>query len=147
MNNELVALFNEAWSWTRQSFVAITAINPFGHMILRDAEGHYAHCDPEMLTLTQVALGDEALFEYMAAPDVREIWEAKDFIEQAESLLGKIDAGRIYSWKIAPVLGGDFIPENMTTMALHEHIRFTGHIADQLKDVQDGQTIQLKVVE
>ncbi|MBO9671011.1 MAG: DUF1851 domain-containing protein [Sphingobium sp.] len=143
----LIDIFNDAWRWTGRRYAAITAINPFGHLILKDELGCYSYCDPELLVLTDVADGDEALFAYMADPDVREVWESTRLIEQARAALGELGPGRSYHWKIAPALGGAYEQDNIATVSIEELVRFTGSLARQIKDLPDGTTIELKVVE
>jgi hypothetical protein len=144
--SQTVSVLNEAWSWTGRTVVDVTAVSPFAHLILRDGAGQYCYCDPEMLTLTGIAGGDEALFAYMSRPEVREAWEARALVEQAEARLGPAGAECAYHWKVPHVLGGSFEPDNMAILPIEEILRFTGYLGEQLKDMPDGAPAELKVV-
>jgi hypothetical protein len=45
------------------------------------------------------------------------------------------------------VLGGEYIISNIKTAPLIELIRFSGDLANQIKDLPDGAQIQLKVID
>jgi hypothetical protein len=144
---DLLAIFNRSWAWTGRRCNAITAVSPFGHLILSDEGGRFLYCDPEQLTLADIADSDEALWRYMAQAETRETWESTDFVEQARARLGEPGPGRVYHWITAPVLGGAYAPDNMATIALAELIDYAGDLAEQIKDLPDGAKVQLKVVE
>jgi hypothetical protein len=143
----LITAFKEAWGWSGPTIAAVTAVNPFGHMVLRASTGDYFYFDPEELTLTQIARDEHELFRYMALPNVRELWDAEKLVEQARALLGAPVRGGAYHWKIPPILGGSYDADNMTSLPLTEIVLSTGHIGEQIKGLPDGTEIRLKVVE
>ena len=66
----------------------MTAISPFGHLIVRDSPGAFWYLDPELRALERIADNADELFVHMNDPEVREIWEAQALVERAHATIG-----------------------------------------------------------
>jgi hypothetical protein len=71
----------------------------------------------------------------------------RELVRLAHDQLGPLADGRRYCLKILGILGGAYGGDNLATIPLGELVSFTGYLADQIKDLPDGATIQLKVTE
>ena len=125
----------------------VTAISPFGHLIVSDRSGAYWYLDPELRTLEQVADCDTELFTYMNQPEVRQTWQASALVEQAFAHLGESAAGWCYSLKPLALLGGDYNPENLCILPVEELVRFSGSVEEQTRHLPEGASFRLKVVD
>ncbi len=147
MTTALIDAVREGWGWTGIDAAAVTAVSPFGHLIVRDGGGAFWHLDPEMRTLERVGEDEPALFAYMRKPDVREVWEADALVEAARALLGEPGDGRCYSLKTMALLKGDYAHENLCTIPIAELIAFTGDFERQTHELPDGAQVRLKVID
>jgi len=68
-------------------------------------------------------------------------------VEKAQEHLGPLTEGRKYCLVTPGVLGGEYAISNIKTVPLIELIRFSGDLANQIKDLPDGAQVQLKVVD
>lgn len=147
MTADLVDAVRDSWGWTGIDAAAVTAVSPFGHLIVQDAAGAFWYLDPELRSLDRIADDEPALFAHMGDPEVRQIWEALALVEAAYDRLGAPEPGRCYSLKTHALLEGDYSHENLCTVPIVELIRFTGDFERQTRHLPDGSAVQLKIVE
>jgi len=70
-----------------------------------------------------------------------------ELVKEAEKHLGTLTEGRKYCLVTPGILGGAYDISNIKTASLIELIRFSGDLANQIKNLPDGAQIQLKVVD
>ena len=70
-----------------------------------------------------------------------------EIVRQANESLGPLKDGRKYCLAIPGPLGGAYDVSNLRSVGLEELIRFSGDIAKQVRDVRDGERVELKIVE
>lgn len=68
-------------------------------------------------------------------------------VEQASEHLGPLTEDQKYCLVTPSAHGGEYAVSNINTAPLHELIRFSGHVAKQIKDLPDGAQIQLRVTD
>lgn len=147
MTDAVLSAVSESWGWTGIEPAAITATSPFGHLIIRDQAGAFWYLDPELRSLERIANDEPGLFAHMREPDVREIWEASALVDAARSRLGDPGSGKCYSLVPEALIEGNYAPENLWIISVAELVRFTGDFEHQTRDLPDGSTIALKVVD
>lgn len=145
--DDLLAAVRDSWGWTGLQPAAVTAISPFGHLILRDGAGHFWYFDPELRQVDRIAESDEALFSHMNDPEVKEVWLAENLVEQAQNRLGAPPPGSCYSLTPHALLEGNYGPENLWIVRITELIRFTGDVEQQIRHLPEGAKFELKVTE
>ena len=147
MSDALTEIVNQDWSWAGISAVAVTAVSPMGHLIVRDEAGAFWYLDPEVVTLEQVAIDETGLFAHMNQAETREIWESLALVAAAHDRFGDPGEGRCYALKVPALLGGEYIPENLCTISIAELISFTGSLGLQTHDLPDGHKVVIKMVD
>lgn len=55
--------------------------------------------------------------------------------------------GQCYAFKVPPVLGGDYVVENVWVAPWAEWFSFTADLFRQIKDLPDGTAVSFKVVD
>ncbi|MBH0114303.1 hypothetical protein I5E68_15260 [Novosphingobium sp. YJ-S2-02] len=142
---ELAAL-RQGWGWSGVDFVEIEAHSLFGHVLAIDALGVYHYLDPELLSLER--LGDEkAAQAHMALRETQIIWRADAHVEAATERLGATLVGEVYGFQPKALVEGDYATDNMIRLPLAEYIRFTGDLANQIKDLPEGAQVSIKVTD
>ncbi len=71
----------------------------------------------------------------------------RELVRLAHEKLGPLENGHRYCLKIPAILGGDYGEENLATLALGELIGFSGHVADQIRDLPEGAKLEFKFTE
>jgi hypothetical protein len=141
--DNLLETIHSAWGWMGLEPAEILATNPFGNVIFKGVDGSYWRICPEELTAARLASSNDEFVRVTADEQFTEDWEA--LVSLAVAALGEVEAGRCYCLKIPAVLGGAYGPENLGQISIGELLAFTGHLAEQIKDLPDGAAVKLTV--
>ena len=135
------------WGWTGIAPAAITAISPFGHLIVRDDAGAFWYLDPEVRTLETVGRDEPELLAHMNQLEVRDTWQANVLAAAALERLGVPGEGQCYSLTPLALLKGDYAHENLCILPVVELTIFSGDVERQTRDLPPGSAINIKVTE
>jgi hypothetical protein len=142
----LVEAVNEGWGWTGLTATRVVAQSPMGHLIVSDAKDTFFYVDPDGMTI--IALGTEAEAQaHLASDEAKQLWSGGALVEEARKRFGELPAGSVFTIKPHAMIEGRYEPENLCVMPLDELIRFTGNVAQQIKDLPDGSQIQIEVTD
>ncbi|MEC7291070.1 MAG: T6SS immunity protein Tdi1 domain-containing protein [Pseudomonadota bacterium] len=147
MEQKLLAAVRLAWGWVGIEPKQVVAVNAFGNLLLEDNAGQYWRICPEELFAKIVADNEQSYNGLMADADFLEDWEMVRLVEVAGRNLGAPDAGKCFCLKLPGVLGGQYQPENFGVISIEELILSSGDIAQQIKDIPDGGTVQNQIVD
>lgn len=135
------------WGWLGIKPVRLVASNDFGNIIFQSSDGTFWRICPEELVCNQIAAN---LDEYEALRNDSEFifdWEMENLVQTAREVVGLIDEHTCYCLVIPGVLGGEYEPDNLSTISRLELIAFAGDVAEQIKDLPDGAQVQFKFVQ
>ncbi len=136
-----------AWGWVGIDPVELVGENDFGNLILRDVRGQYWRLCPEDLYCKVLASDREELDRLSKDQEFLRDWYMRGLVDQALQRLGVLPAGRKYCLKIPGILGGEYGGDNLGTISLHDLIKASGHIAQQIAGLADGATVELSVTD
>ena len=137
----------EAWFWLGMNPAEIEACNEFGNVIFRADDGTYWRICPEELACDQIAQDAQAYAALWDDDDFVLDWCMERLVAEARELIGPLDEDRCYCLKIPAVLGGAYKSHNLGSISRTELISFSGDVANQIKDVPDGQEVVFKFVD
>ena len=137
----------EAWGWVGIEPITVVGENDFGNLIIEDSEGKFWRLCPEDLYCKIVANDREELNQLSVDQEFLADWYTEALVEQAKDQLGALIDGEKYCFVTPGVLGGEYAVSNIKTAPLLEMIRFSGDVANQIKELPDGAQIKLKVVD
>jgi hypothetical protein len=115
-------------------------------VIAVDGDGRYWRVCPENLCCAIIASSDDEYARTRADPAFMLDWAMEALFIGALQALGPAPEGKCYCLKVPAVLGGAYAAHNVGMIALDELISFSGHVAQQIKDLPDGAGIEVKVV-
>jgi hypothetical protein len=142
----MLDIIRKAWGWIGLDPANVVATNSFGNLIVRATDGAYWRICPEELSCKRAAQ-DAVEFQALWTDDeFRTDWEMSRLADLARQKLGPLPEGRCYCLKLPAVIGGSYDATNLGTISLSELISFSGHMAEQIKDVPDGGQIQIEIV-
>lgn len=146
-SNDLICEIREAWDWVGLDPVEVVAENDFGNLIILDSSGRYWRMCPEDV-YCEVVAWDSAAYEQLAQEsDFIEDWKMEALVRPAREKLGNLAPGQKYCLITPAILGGSYKISNIGTAPLVELVRFSGDLAQHLKDLPDGAEVTLKVKE
>jgi len=143
----IIQEIKSAWGWVGINPIEVVLENDFGNLIIMDSDGKYWRLCPEDVYCEIVANNREELERLLNDQDFLEDWNMRTLVEQANEHLGPLPEGYKYCLVTPGILGGAYAISNIKTAPLFELVRFSGDIANQIKDLPDGAQIQLKVVD
>lgn len=143
----IIQEIEESWGWVGINPIEVVGENDFGNLMIKDSSGRYWRMCPEDVYCEVIADNREELDALSTSQEFLEDWYMQPLVEQASEHLGPLVNDQKYCLVTPGVLGGEYAISNIKTAPLIELIRFSGHVAKQIKDLPDGAQIQLKVVD
>lgn len=74
-------------------------------------------------------------------------WEMENLVELAKSEVGELDDFDKYCLKIPAVISSNYSKENIGKISFQELIAVSGNLVFQIKDLVDGQKIELIIID
>lgn len=143
----LLEVIRDSWGFIGIEPVSVIELNPFGNALVEAADGRVWRLCPEELSCVVVADSRANLEALVATPEFQADWHMVPLVELAAAHLGPLPDGRCYCLKIPAVLGGAYEKANLGTNSVAELLSFSGDMAQQIKDLPDGATVDLEVVD
>lgn len=142
----LVEAVNEGWGWTGLIATRVVAQSPMGHLLLCDAQDRFFYLDPDGMAI--IPLGSEVEANaHLSSSEAKELWSGGALFAEGVKRFGEPPDGSVFTIKPHAMIEGRYDPENICIMPLEELIRFTGNVAQQIKDLPDGSQIQIEVTD
>lgn len=142
----MIAKLNKYWNWRGINAEEIIQTNEFGNVIFKTDKGDYWRICPEELSCEKIAKNESEFNQVMNDKEFKEDWNMERLIKLAKSELGELAKGERYCLKIPAVIGGTYSKENLGKIKCEELIAFSGDLAFQIKDLKDGQKIEIKII-
>ena len=144
---DVIKEIKEAWGWVGIDPSEIVGENDFGNLMIKDFIGKYWRLCPEDLYCEVVANNREELDHLSSDQEFLSDWYMQTLVEQAQGHLGSLTNDRKYCFVIPGVLGGEYSISNIKTAPITEMIRLSGNLAKQVKELPDGEKVQLHVID
>lgn len=144
---DLLSEIRDAWGWVGIDPTEVVGQNDFGNLIIRDEDGKYWRICPEDVYCKVIANNQQELDNLSKDPEFLEDWRMSALIEAAKDNVGLLSEGRKYCLVVPGVLGGAYDASNIKSVPLIELIRFSGDLGRQIRDLPDGEQVQLKVAD
>ncbi|MFO0706618.1 MAG: DUF1851 domain-containing protein [Nitrospira sp.] len=145
-DNAVLEILRRKWAWALEDPTQVLMVNPFGNVLVTCHDGTLWRVIPEELAARKVR--DD--MNYLAAfgdEQFREDWFFEGVAEAAKIALGPLQEGQCYAFKIWPVLGRPFTPDNMYVATTAEWLGASGDVGGQIKAMPSGTTITLDVLD
>ena len=143
----IIQEIKESWGWVGIDPIEVVGENDFGNLMIKDSQGKYWRLCPEGGYCEVIANNREELDCLSTDQEFLEDWYMQALVEQAQEHLGALIDDRKYCLVTPGILGGEYSIPNIKMAPLAELIRFSGDLANQIKDLPDGAQIQLKVAD
>jgi len=135
----------ENWVETLPPDFSILMANAFGDLFIATDDGAVALLDIHAGTLTPIASSREAFMEKLASEENVAAWLYLPLVATLHARGIVAAPGQCYAFARPPLLGGEYHPDNVRLADFATHIAFCGDLAEQLRDVDDGAEVEIKV--
>jgi hypothetical protein len=134
------------WSWLLGSSWSPILVSAAGDVFLTDSTGAVARLDTGVGALEPVAETREEFEAALDDPSTVADWFLEPVVNELRSEGKQLDRGQCYGFTILPIFQqGSYEASNRFCLTATEHIRVTGAMHLQLKDMADGETVQIEV--
>ncbi|NRB80016.1 MAG: DUF1851 domain-containing protein [Saccharospirillaceae bacterium] len=140
----IIKIISQAWSWTGINPEKVIGKNHFGNLMVKDTDGKFWRICPEELYCEVIAESKEELDVISKDQDFLEDWHMRNLVELAETRFGELEDDRNYCFVTPGSLGGEYGISNIRVSPLSEIIGLSGDIARQIKDIPDGEKIDIE---
>jgi hypothetical protein len=138
--------FMSDWRFLLPESFAIWLVNRFGDIVLVVEDGSVHFFDVGAGTIRRVADNREHFCTLIDQDDNGNEWLMMDLTDDCVAAGLKLSANQCYSFKIPPILGGEYSVDNVAPADLAVHYSFQADICRQTKDLPDGTKVEIVVL-
>lgn len=131
-----------AWEWLIPEQMEVILVSCVGDMFLQSADGEINWLDTSMGELSIVADSMEDFHRKLADPHYIDNWFMPSLVDELIAEGKTLAADQVYSYKIPPILNGEFTAANMNVVSASVHFSMTGQIIKQIWDAPGGTEIE-----
>ncbi|MEM9287757.1 MAG: T6SS immunity protein Tdi1 domain-containing protein [Pseudomonadota bacterium] len=141
----LLEQVNEAWGWAGLEAKQLLAKNDFGNLILSDKDFRCWRICPEELSCEVVADNHASFAKLLDTQEFSADWKVSGLVDLAYKSLGRLEPDQVYYLVIPAVLGGSYDVKNIKKISIMELVSTAGSLAKQIKDLPDGNAVELVI--
>jgi len=130
----------ESWSWLPLSGKVPVLATAFGDVILQDAEGYW-FLDAAGGKLDKIASNRDELKAALSSPEGQDQYLLAGLAHAAETQGLMLAGSEVFDFTQPPVLGGQFVVENLQPKDFVVSLNITGQIHDQVRNLPPGTNI------
>ncbi len=143
---KVIEALNAEWSWILPRIAAVVAVSSMGNVMLRDEDQNHWRICPEELSAEIFARTPDELKAAYADAERKADWQMSSLVSELVQEFGEPEVGECFGLVIPAVLGGQYSVSNIRRRNLYEYLRYTGDVANQTKEIKDGETVKFNVV-
>lgn len=138
-----------AWEWLLEDELSVSPwlMNQFGDLFFVDEAGTVSWLNVSDGELIEVAKSEEEFVERLEDEDNVEDWFHVAMIDALTEAGKALRAGECFGFKLLPILGGEYAPENVYTTSTERYWTLCGETHEQLKDLPEGTEIDIEFPE
>ena len=132
------------WKWLLPPDMRPLLVSTSGDVFFIDAAGQVHWLETGAGKLQQIAGSGGEFESAVRHAESRAEWFFEPVIDGLRAKGIHIAPGECYGYRTLPVLGGNYDDDNRVAVDAAGHIRFTGYVHGQIKDLPEGTEVVLK---
>jgi hypothetical protein len=132
------------WRWLAPTVKSVIMVSCLGDLFLIGEDNAVYWLQTDCGKLTREA---ETLDEFLAFLNDEENvdnWFLPELINELVEAGKILKENEVYSYKVLPVLGGEYNVGNIEPTDISVHFALSGQICEQIKDLPDGTKVRVK---
>lgn len=129
------------WQWLLNNQYSPIMVSCSGDMFLADSNGVVSWLDTGKGQLTQVAESIEQFTSALEDVDNIDEWLLASTVLDLRDAGITLEEDEVYSYKLMPILNGDYSLDNFETTDISVHFSMTGQICRQVINLPEGTKI------
>ncbi len=135
------------WSWLLPTELTLWLINKFGDLFMVYPDGTVHMLDVGAGTLARIADSRDDFCTKIDESDNAAAWLLIPFANRLVAGGMRLNSGQCYGLVTPPVLGGQYVIENIYQISVASYLCLLGEIHEQLRDLPDGTKVVLKLTD
>lgn len=131
------------WAWLLPSDLTVWMVNRFGDIIFVPDDGTVHFLDIGAGSARQLAGSREEFFTQIDVGENADNWLLISLTDNCVASGLTLGPGQCYTFKVAPVFGGKYVPDNVGVGDLVATYSLLAQIHKQIKDLPDGAKVRL----
>ncbi len=131
------------WGYLLPNLFSLWLVNLLGDLIIVNTDDEVLFIDVGNGTSEVIAKSREEFMQLLNIDDNANHWLAIPLVESCKVRGLILSEGECYGFKMPPILGGGYEPENIVPRKLASNYQFLIHIHNQIKDLPDGAKIKI----
>jgi len=141
-----IADITSSWQWCLGNMHAVVTISCLGDMFLIGDDNAVYWLQTDRGKLSKVAENFEEYQKFLSYSEKTDDWFLPSLVEKLLNADKTLKPNQVYSYKMLPVLGGEYTVENIEPVDMSVHFSFSGQICEQIKDLPDGTKVNFNFI-
>ncbi|MBR0938730.1 T6SS immunity protein Tdi1 domain-containing protein [Bradyrhizobium jicamae] len=134
-----------AWSDILPAECRVLGANLFADVFLADGAGAVYMLEVSTGSIARIAASEEEFRQ--GCVDDANGWLLRPLVDRCRAAGLNLGASQCYAYTTLPLFGGKYEVDNIWMCSWRDWISFTGSVYEQTKDLPDGATIKINVVD
>ena len=134
-----------SWHWLLPSEFMPWMMNRFGDLFLKTHDGKIHRLALDDGSLSVLAESKEQFCDKLDEPGVANDWLLIPLVDELVAAGKTLKEGQCYAFVQIPILGGDYVVENVAVRDVAYQYAALGPIFEKLKDVPDGTRVSFEI--
>jgi len=139
-NNRLL----ESWDWLIGIDKTPILISSVGDLFLTDKSGKCYWLNVGEGIIEKIAENIAEFNEKLNDKEIVNEWFLVELVAELKKCGMELEENKLYGYKIIPILGGEYAPENFELTDVEVHFELCGQIHKQVKDLPYGTKTNIK---
>jgi hypothetical protein len=129
------------WMWKIAGMDSLVLISVIGDLFLCAQDGGVYWLQTGTADLSKVADDLQQFNQYLKEEEKIDEWFLPLLIKKLIDSGKVLKEDEVYSFKIPPILGGEYSMDNIEATNMSVHFAISGQVCEQIKDLPDGTKI------
>jgi len=135
----------EDWKWLIGDNMKPIIISSIGDLFLTDNNGKFYWLNVGEGKIHFVAENENEFKRKMNDDKIADEWFMFNLVGEIKESGLELVEKKVYSYKKLPILGGEYNADNFELTDIEVHFSIAGQIHQQIKDLPDGTTVNIKI--
>jgi hypothetical protein len=132
------------WRWRMAEMQGVVTISALGDIFFLGQDEAVYWLRTDTGDFTKVADSLEQYRQFLSDEEKIDNWFLPLLVEKLLAAGKTLKENEVYSYKILPVIGGEYSVDNIEPTDMSVHFAFSGQICEQIKDLPDGTKVNIK---
>jgi hypothetical protein len=134
-----------AWKWRTGEIRSVVLVTLLGDAFFLGNDKAVYWLQTDVGDVTRVAGSLEEFDDMLTDEETVEDWFLTPVLEELYEAGKTLKENEVYSYKLLPVLGGEYEANNIEPTDIKIHFSTTGRICEQIEDLPDGAEVDINL--